>query len=171
MEPVHMGPSMSLGTILLFILIYNRKHMRMMDLAAVLRYAVIVMLLGIDQPEATVSTVLPNRLRVVSLQTSSASPSFKSEQWGRQILGMPNPKEKSSFPKGNKEKSKEKSIVFFKDTEKKQSPQRRGRRNKQQWKWSTKENRVENQTRWHPQLGNPTARDRRGERKVQKGQP
>ena len=58
MEPVHMGPSMSLGMILLFILIYNRKHMRVMDLAAVLRYAVIVTLLGIDQPEATVSTVL-----------------------------------------------------------------------------------------------------------------
>ena len=113
-----MGPSMYLGMILLFILIYNRKLMRTMDNASVLRYAVIVALLGTDQPEGTICTVLSNRLRVVSLQTSSASPSFKSEQWGRQILGMPNPKEKSSFPKGNKEKSKEKSIVFFGDTEK-----------------------------------------------------
>ena len=118
MEPVHMGPSMYLGMILLFILIYNRKLMRTMDNASVLRYLVIVMLLGIDQPEATVSTVLSDRLRVVSLQTSSASPSFKSEQWGRQILDMPILKEKSSYPKGNKEKSNEKSIVIFGDTEK-----------------------------------------------------
>ena len=58
MEPVHMGPSMYLGMILLFILIYNRKNMRTMDLAAVLRYAVIVALLGTDQPEETICTVL-----------------------------------------------------------------------------------------------------------------
>ena len=58
MEPVHMGPSMYLGMILLFILIYNRKLMRTMDTASVLRYAVIVALLGTDQPEGTICTVL-----------------------------------------------------------------------------------------------------------------
>ena len=35
--------------------------MRTMDTMLVLRYTVIVTLLGIDQPEATVSTVLPIR--------------------------------------------------------------------------------------------------------------
>ena len=88
--------------------------MRAMDLATVIRYLAIVTLLGIDQPEATVSTVLSIRLRVVSLQTSSAHPSFKKEQRGRQILDMPTLKEMSNTPKGNREKS----IIFFGDTEK-----------------------------------------------------
>ena len=150
--------------------------MRVMDLAAVLRYAVIVMLLGIDQPEATVSTVLSIRLRVVSLQTSSASPSFKSEQWGRQILDMPNLKEKSSYPKGNKEKSKEKSIVFFGHTEKSKAHKGEGEEisnsgDSQQKKTEWKTKRVDIHNSVIPRLGkdevdesnmdNPKVRNRR----------
>ena len=58
MEPMRMGPSMFLGMILLFILIYNRKnYMTTMDTTTALRCLMIATLLGIDQPGATVSAI------------------------------------------------------------------------------------------------------------------
>ena len=110
-----MGPSMFLGMILLFILIYNRKnYTTMMDMTTALRCLMIATLLGIDQPGATVSAIPFMRLRVVfGLHTGTTLPSFESEKWGRLILETPNLKEISYVPKGDKEKR----IVFLEDTE------------------------------------------------------
>ena len=58
LDPMRMEPLVYLGMILLFILIYNRiTYVRTVNVLAALRCLVVVSLLGIDQPGATVSAI------------------------------------------------------------------------------------------------------------------
>ena len=156
MEPMRMGPSMFLGMILLFILIYNRKNcMRTVDTTTAFRRLMIVAFLGIDHPGATVSAIPFTRLRVgYGLHTGTTLPSFESEKWGRQILETPNLKEISYVPKGDKEKR----IVFLEDTEKSKAHKGEGEEisnsgDGQQKKTESKTKRVDIHNSVIPRLG------------------